>query len=1681
MQIINELFDAESVYPFEMTKETAAYKMYTFAGENTEKFSLTFHISPQLGNKAVTVKLGQATGAGGAYFKPLVKKFSSPMRVIATLMAVVREYAKEDVKGKTKLGFAFGLPMAHFGAYQKLVGKLINRELRGTLKTFESGFDYSDDKYAKGLQFTFATRVGKTPKMAFNGEIGDAIASGSPAVEDAPEADPVAAIATPEAKPEVAPVAPAQKEEPKSEVHAMFGGEAGGYALVKQSMLDNVYDTKFVEGAEKTGRVVIVGEYSDGVWLIRPFTPNVKPENAKADYSANPDAYTARSSKMILSGGIFEKILTKQAAFTLAVANIKASQAVPVMPVAAEPEVAEPVATEPTIAELAAVHAGDIFKVLGYSVAEFVMFDAENANLTTLEADALCVDKSMGMDIGAGWLCYSKVAKCYVMHPVDVGVDALASAEKFENYTNDYIPNKNQLVLYTNADVEVETLTKEAAQDALAKYLKKQMGLSVDEPAVVAEPEIEKPISEYTMDDAHAHAAKHAGDVYNDTGKRLMVGVNIKDNGLSDAQKSKYQVIKGTGLGLMIYNVKLGGYVIAPCGSMGTYDATESNLMGFVINQSDLASKFLTVTSVSEGANLIDEFLTRNEYETALAIRQGKPAATVEPVKPAEPEPTGYDADAIAHAPEVYDILGKRLFVYAKVKRSIIETAGYPKSQLDKSYHRIGDECLAVLCWNTHAKAYIALPSSDDMFAELAADISTFAAVPISPTFARIATPSDMVGVSAMSTSNALNWISDYASLANAEPNVEPTVEPTAGVTIPQDHPYYGLFGDKLPVCMSMAIGKLFSGGWFKTQVQKTKGYAMAIWVADKNAYAVIPFTSDKAAVAGYSAGATSPSSCLWCYDNADPDQVSIMSGRIKKIVPYSEALKKSGMADVEAANAQGGDYYKSLFGGSVAMLEVDKAKVKGEAYHFKKSNGVCFAVWNTTAQTYVVIPVMAGSASDSIGEFNANALKELVNANIDALPYTSMVKFFGAFVCDDGVAAAKIKKVLTYEEALAKSGVGDVFTKRLAQINALVGVASIAPAPVADIAPVDTKPLVTYGYWTKKFGNMNILNYAYVIGNAKNPVIGGNFSGEYEVFAVYKLNDGSFQMIPWGLTSKLSGEYRKAYDNRTPLGEYPVLQTVVDESLVWKVVSYEDALARAKRTPDEAFKQFWENKVGGTVIPSVTTASSATQPKQVEVAVTELETLVAPYAKYSPSDVVVGAYAVIRSKSLYGTYHSIYAEGMRSAMIFRLDQVSDSGIYVSSLRREMENLNTISEFVNGTPTNTIAAIIPKDKAIEIVQKAMAKAKGVSNSMMASSLSKPVAAFLKANKPAPTWVGTDFTENWKDMHSKLSGSATVNLDGFSVDLMKASDFEIAGYLSAVKRMIAEGDVESANALMNTVTQKGLKMYDLLSNDAATKVIGNHENLNDLATYTGSGYGSINEALRGGTASPSDGTLKRIVGIDKLFTECGLRLPSDAVVYRGQPISTVDVDALKNGGKYILHGFTSTSTKLYTAIGFSGKSETQHFQKGGIKDWGDSKHESKAVIFAIRGLDKALSVIPGKFGNHYSECEIVLNRGTVLKLDKFAGDAIITTKDTVMLRVVVAGSTSDDEYNTILESQMNFEAMGQSKQADNDTKIDVSVIEVISDLPVQSYAEHKAEQDAYYAEHPEQLARWTSPM
>jgi len=165
-QILLEAFNAIP-YPTERTEKNGMMDIsYTFEDETNHSYRFHFEKRVNYGRNVFVLTLGQKSPNIKMY-KRVFGKFHNPLRVIATLIDIVKDnrQKRSDVKG-----LIIEVPEQAFGAHGRLVDKIIKRELRTELKVQD--LELSIEEFEKmGLKGVVATVKPYQFDSVFNGKI----------------------------------------------------------------------------------------------------------------------------------------------------------------------------------------------------------------------------------------------------------------------------------------------------------------------------------------------------------------------------------------------------------------------------------------------------------------------------------------------------------------------------------------------------------------------------------------------------------------------------------------------------------------------------------------------------------------------------------------------------------------------------------------------------------------------------------------------------------------------------------------------------------------------------------------------------------------------------------------------------------------------------------------------------------------------------------------------------------------------------------------------------------------------------------------------------------------------------------------------------------------------------------------------------------------------------------------------------------------------------------------------------------------------------------------------------------------------------------------------------------------------------------------------------------------------
>lgn len=165
-QILLEAFNTIP-YPTERTEKNGMMDIsYTFEDETNHGYRFHFEKRVNYGRNVFVLTLGQKSPNIKMY-KRVFGKFHNPLRVIATLIDIVKDnrQKRSDVKG-----LIIEVPEQAFGAHGRLVDKIIKRELRTELKVQD--LELSIEEFEKmGLKGVVATVKPYQFDSVFNGKI----------------------------------------------------------------------------------------------------------------------------------------------------------------------------------------------------------------------------------------------------------------------------------------------------------------------------------------------------------------------------------------------------------------------------------------------------------------------------------------------------------------------------------------------------------------------------------------------------------------------------------------------------------------------------------------------------------------------------------------------------------------------------------------------------------------------------------------------------------------------------------------------------------------------------------------------------------------------------------------------------------------------------------------------------------------------------------------------------------------------------------------------------------------------------------------------------------------------------------------------------------------------------------------------------------------------------------------------------------------------------------------------------------------------------------------------------------------------------------------------------------------------------------------------------------------------
>lgn len=253
------------------------------------------------------------------------------------------------------------------------------------------------------------------------------------------------------------------------------------------------------------------------------------------------------------------------------------------------------------------------------------------------------------------------------------------------------------------------------------------------------------------------------------------------------------------------------------------------------------------------------------------------------------------------------------------------------------------------------------------------------------------------------------------------------------------------------------------------------------------------------------------------------------------------------------------------------------------------------------------------------------------------------------------------------------------------------------------------------------------------------------------------------------------------------------------------------------------------------------------------------------------------------------------------------------------------------------------------------------------------------------------------------------GMRDFQLGPIKIDIVGSTIFDLTDKIREIQQMFGKMDPSkiaqncdsfmsqsmSQNAVLNKIFNNFAKKNGLFLKDGSDSKA--------VTDYTGSDYGSINQFLRFGKVpnyTNEDYVKSKISQIDACFSKNGVRLPKTLKVYRGASISAKDIESLNKMESAPLTGYASVSLSIATALQFGGLSGTDitslirgqlmAFDDEKPDDLGEVYFDSKQgnkILYSISRLDRCLSLMLKEVSNYSHEEEILLNRGTEIKVSQ----------------------------------------------------------------------------------------------
>lgn len=260
----------------------------------------------------------------------------------------------------------------------------------------------------------------------------------------------------------------------------------------------------------------------------------------------------------------------------------------------------------------------------------------------------------------------------------------------------------------------------------------------------------------------------------------------------------------------------------------------------------------------------------------------------------------------------------------------------------------------------------------------------------------------------------------------------------------------------------------------------------------------------------------------------------------------------------------------------------------------------------------------------------------------------------------------------------------------------------------------------------------------------------------------------------------------------------------------------------------------------------------------------------------------------------------------------------------------------------------------------------------------------------------------------------LAEADEVTLDDILTDNYDHLKNEFAKYDKELTELgVSKFDIMSgmfSNRFRTTIEARTRAAYKRLESNL------NDANKTGLISYMGKGYSKINGFLLNGTGGDSAANL--VAKIDKAFVNCASYLPKGIRLFRGMTVP--DHIAVSMAEQKLFHFRTIVSTSLSPVVGFGfggpGFDTIGLASRHNLSD-DDIIDRLVNTSMVISDAHKIPVIVPGpKYSKFDTECEVILPRGTTVKIEKMGVIESRASKKSVRALHIQASAIAAEEID-----------------------------------------------------------------